>query len=88
MIAMEAIAIAAGVVTAGAATMAINAAILGRNAYRGAKALEAYNAASKTRKAVTTTSRILASGASFEAGGATVRSLIENGDFTSMHSIE
>jgi len=88
MIAMEAIAIAAGVVTAGTATLAINAAMLGRNAYRGAKALEVYNAASTTRKALTTSARILGSGAGFEAGAATTRSYIENGDFTSMHSLE
>lgn len=88
MIAMEAIAIAAGVVTAGAATATINAAMLGRNAYRGAKALEAYNTASKARKALTTSARILGSGAGFEAGAATARSYIENGDFTSMHSVE
>jgi len=88
MIAMEAFAIAAGVVTAGTATVAINAAMLGRNAYRGAKALEAYNAASKTRRALTTSARILGSGAGFEAGAATTRSYIENGDLTSMHSLE
>jgi hypothetical protein len=88
MIAMEAFAIAAGVVTAGTATVVINAAMLGRNAYRGAKALEAYNAASKTRRALTTSARILGSGAGFEAGAATTRSYIENGDLTSMHSLE
>ena len=88
MIAMEAIAIAAGIVTVGAATVAINAAMLGRNAYRGAKAIEAYNAATKTRKVLTTSARILGSGAGFEAGAATTRSYIENGDFTSMHSME
>lgn len=59
MIAMEAIAIAAGAVTMGAGTVAINALALGRNAYRGARALEAYNAASKTRQVLTTSARIL-----------------------------
>jgi hypothetical protein len=88
MIAMQAFAITAGVVTAGTATVAINAAMLGRNAYRGAKALEAYNTASKTRRALTTSARILGSGAGFEAGAATTRSYIENGDLTSMHSLE
>lgn len=88
MIAMEAIAIAAGVVTAGVATGAINAVALGRNAYRGAKALEAYNTATKTRQTITTATRILGSGVGFEAGVATTRSYIENGDFTSMHSKE
>lgn len=68
--------------------MAINAAILGRNTYRGAKAIEAYNAASKTRKYSTAAGRILGSGAGFEAGAATTRSLFENGDLTSMHSKE
>jgi hypothetical protein len=87
-IAMEAIAIAAWVVTAGTATVVINAAMLGRNAYRGVRAIEAYNAASKTRQVLTTSARILGSGAGFEAGWATMRSYIENGDFTSMHSKE
>lgn len=51
-LAIEAIAIGVGVVTAGIGTAAVNAAAFGRNAYRGTQLLEAYNAASKTKQAL------------------------------------
>ena len=86
MIAMEAVAIAAGTITVGVGTAAINAVIVGRNVSRGIRAVEVYNEASKIRKGVTTAGRILGSGVGFEAGSATARSLMENGDLTSMHS--
>ncbi len=88
MIGMEAVAIGAGVLTMGAGTVAINALAFWVNATRGVRVLEAYNAASKTKQYLTTTARILGGGVAFEAGGATTRSLIENGDLTSMHSKE
>ena len=88
MIAIEAIAIGAGVVTAGLGTAAINALAFWRHAYKWVRALEAYNAASSTKQYLTTGARILGGGAAFEVGGATTRSLIENRDFTSMHSKE
>ena len=88
MIGMEAVAIGAGMLTMGAGTVAINALAFWVNATRGVRALEAYNAASKTKQTLTTSARILGGGAAFEAGGATTRSLIENGDLISMHSKE
>ncbi|EKD29402.1 MAG: hypothetical protein ACD_78C00422G0005 [uncultured bacterium (gcode 4)] len=88
MIVIEAIAIGAGMVTAWLWTAAVNAALLGRNAYRWVRAAKAYNMASKTRQVMTTAGRILGAWVGFEAGAATTRSFIENGDLTSMHSKE
>ena len=88
MLAIEALAIAAWVLTAWVWTAAINAAMLGRNAYRWTRAIEAYNNAWKIRRLSTTAGRILGSWVWFEAWAATTRSIIENGDLTSMHSKE
>lgn len=49
-LAVEAIAIAAGVVTAGVGTYAVNALAFGRHAARGAKMVEAYSAAGKLKR--------------------------------------
>ncbi len=88
MIGMEAIAIAAGMVTMGVGTVAINSVMFMRNGLKVAEIANAYNATSKVRQGMTTGARILGGGLAFEAGGATTRSLIENGDLTSMHSYE
>lgn len=76
--AVEAIAIAAGVFTGGLATAGINAMAFGRNAYRGTQLVEAYNAASKAKKAGVWIGRAtLGMGAGFEVGAAGVRSIHE-----------
>lgn len=88
MIAMEALAIAAGVVTAGTATVTINSVMFARNGLRAAEIARAYSSASKVKQISTTSARILGSGVGFEFGAASTRGFMENGDWKSMHSKE
>ena len=87
-VAIEAIAIAAGAASMGAGTFAINWIALGRNAKRGAEAIEAYNAASKTRRLTVFGARSVIGGGFYEGGSASVRGGLNHQDVGDWYSKE